>query len=149
MRIWVDADALPGDAKLVLFRAAERERISLCLVANKPLKTPPSEFLSSVVVGDGFNVADDWIVEQAEQGDLVVTADIPLASRVVAKGATGLDPRGQLYTTLNVNERLAMRNLMDDLRGGSLITGGGPPAYNKKDVQRFASSLNTFLTRSR
>ena len=98
MQILVDADALPGDAKVILFRAAQRRRVTLVLVANKPLKVPPSDFLSSVVVGAGADIADDWIVERVQFQDLVITADIPLASRVVAKGANALDPRGDLYS---------------------------------------------------
>ena len=145
MRILVDGDALPTDVKLILFRAAERTRIHLCLVANKALKVPPSEFLSSVIVPLGADIADHWIVEQAESGDLVVTADIPLASRAVDKGCIALDPRGQLYTPANVKERLAMRNLMDELRGASVIQGGGPPPFTKKDSQKFASQLNAYL----
>ncbi len=145
--IWVDADATPGDVKRILFRGAQRAEISLTLVANTPLRHPESPFLSCQVVADGFNVADDWIVEQVKPGDLVITADIPLASRVVDKGATALDPRGTLYTEDNVKAKLATRNLMDDLRGASLIEGGGPPPFSKKDAHRFASEFNAFLTK--
>ena len=145
MAIWVDADATPQDVKRILFRGAERVKIQLTLVANVPLKHPDSPYLSCVVVEDGFNVAYDWIVEKVEAGDLVITADIPLASRVVDKGGTALDPRGTLYTEDNVKEKLATRNLMDELRGASIITGGGPPAYSKKDAQRFASAFNAYL----
>ena len=145
MRILVDADALPTDAKLILFRAAERVRVALVLVANKPLKTPPSQYLSSVVVGAGADIADDWIVERVELHDLVITADIPLASRVVDKGGQALDPRGDLYTEQNVKERLAMRNLLNDLRNSDTISGGGPAAFSKKDAQKFATQLNNYL----
>lgn len=148
MRIWVDADATPRDAKRILFKAAQRENIPLTLVANTPLTHPDSPLLSCVVVDEGFNVADDWIVEQVAAGDLVITADIPLANRVVDKGATGLDPRGTLYDENNVKQKLATRNLMDDLRGAQLVDGGGPPPYTKKDVQRFAAALNTYLVRA-
>ena len=145
--IWVDGDALPADAKAILFRAAERVRVPLVLVANKLLKVPQSEFLSFMLVGAGADVADSWIVDRVATGDLVVTADIPLASRVVGKGAQALDPRGGMYTDQNVGERLALRDLMADLRVADMITGGGPPPYTKKDVQRFASQLNNFLSR--
>ena len=147
MTIWVDGDALPADPKSILFRAAERVRVPLVLVANKLLKVPPSEFLSFMLVGAGADVVDSWIVDRVAAGDLVVTADIPLASRVVGKGAQALDPRGGMYTDQNVGERLALRDLMADLRGAEMITGGGPPPYTKKDAQRFASQLNNFLSR--
>jgi uncharacterized protein YaiI (UPF0178 family) len=147
MTIWVDADALPTAAKTVLFRAAERCRVRLTMVANKPLKVPSSPYLSSVVVGAGLDVADDWIVQQVQAGDLVVTADIPLAAQVVPRGALALDPRGQVYNEQNVQERLALRDLMADLRNLDLVSGGGPPPYTPRDVQRFASQLNHYLSR--
>lgn len=148
MRILVDADATPADVKRVLFKGAIREKIFLVLVANVPLKHPDSEYLSNVVVGEGFNVADDWIADNAEPGDLVITADIPLASRIVDVGAVGLDPRGTLYTEENVKAKLATRDLMDELRGASLVGGGGPPPYNKKDVHKFASAFNAYLVKN-
>lgn len=143
MTIYVDADALPGDAKRVLFRAAERTRTSVIMVANVPLSAPAG--VQTVVVSGGFNVADDWIVEHVQPGDLVITADIPLASRVVDCGAVALDPRGHLYTEAVVKERLATRNLLDELRGANLLLGGGPAPFGKKDVQRFANHLNALL----
>lgn len=149
MKIWVDADAMPGDVKRLLFKGAEREKIGLTLVANVPLRHPDSPYLSSVVVADGFNVADDWIVEQAGPGDLVITADIPLASQVVDKGATALDPRGTIYSEENVKAKLATRNLMDELRGADMLSGGGPPPYNKKDLHKFASAFNAYLVAHR
>jgi uncharacterized protein YaiI (UPF0178 family) len=145
--IWADGDALPATARDLLFRAAQRLGVSLVMVANKPLRVPDSPYLSTVLVEAGADVADHWIVERAEPGDLVVTADIPLASRVVTKGAEALDPRGSSYTEQNVRERLALRDLMADLRGADMITGGGPPPYTKKDAQRFANALNGFLNR--
>lgn len=117
------------------------------MVANRPLKVPSSPYLSSVVVGAGLDVADDWIVQQVQAGDLVVTADIPLAAQVVPRGALALDPRGQLYNEQNVQERLALRDLLADLRNLDLMNGGGPPPYTPKDVQRFASQLNRYLSR--
>ena len=147
MQILVDADALPGDAKAILFRAAERLRVFLVLVANKPLKVPHSAYLSSVVVGAGADIADDWIVERVQLQDLVITADIPLASRVVAKGANALDPRGDLYSEQNVKEKLALRDLLSDLRGCDMLVGGGPATYTKKDSQKFACQLDSYLSR--
>jgi uncharacterized protein YaiI (UPF0178 family) len=149
MRIWVDADALPSEARRILLKAAERVSIHVCLVANKPLKVPASPLFSTVVVGAGADVADDWIVEALSPGDLVITADIPLASRAVDRGASGLDPRGYTFTGDNVKERLAMRNLLDHLRGADMMIGGGPPAYGKKDVQKFADALNRWCARAK
>ena len=145
LSIFVDADALPGDAKRVLFRAAERTGVEVTLVANVPLSAPAG--VETVVVSGGFNVADDWIVERVQAGDLVITADIPLASRVVDRGAVALDPRGHLYTEAMVKERLATRNLLDELRGANILQGGGPAPFGKRDVQRFANGLNAYLSR--
>lgn len=147
VKIWVDADAMPVAVKTLMFRAAERKRVQLTLVANCPLRHPESNYLHSVVVQGGFNVADDWIVENAEAGDLVVTADIPLAARVVSKGAVAVDPRGTRYTEENIGAKLATRNLMEELRGASMLSGGGPAPYGKKDLQKFASAFNTLVVR--
>ena len=145
MQIWVDADACPGEVKELLFRAAKRTKIMVTLVANIPLRTPNSEFIDSLLVPDGADVADRRIVELLQPGDLVITADIPLAADVVAKGGKALNPRGELYTAANVGQRLAARNLMDELRGGGLVTGG-PANYNAKDRQEFANQLDRWLT---
>ena|ERR671918_1475749 len=148
MQIWVDADACPQVIKEILFRAAERAQIVTTLVANTPLRTPPSGFVRSVRVGHGFDVADHWIVQQMQPGDLVITADIPLAAEVIARGAHALDPRGELYSEDNVRERLAIRDLMQELRStGALI--GGPAPFAHSDRQRFANHLDRFLTRHR
>jgi uncharacterized protein YaiI (UPF0178 family) len=144
MRIWVDADACPGVVKEILFRAAERVGVELTLVANKPLRTPPSALIRSVRVPAGFDVADRRIAQLARPGDLVVTADVPLAAEVVEKGCLALNPRGELYTKENVGEHLAMRNLLDELRNGGLVTGG-PAAYGKRDRQAFANQLDRLL----
>lgn len=146
MIIWVDADACPRVIKEIVFRASERLELPVCLVANKPLAKHHSRLISSVVVADGFDVADDHIVEHATANDLVITADIPLAARIVAKGATGIDPRGELYTEENVGERLSMRDLMQSLRSEGLVQGG-PAQFGMTDRQRFASSLDRVLTR--
>lgn len=146
MRIWVDADACPRVIKEIVFRASERLGIPVCLVANTSLQKHHSGLVTSVVVADGFDVADDYIAEHATPQDLVVTADIPLAARIVEKGALGLDPRGELYTEENVGERLSMRDLMRELRGAGMIQGG-PGQFSNTDRQRFASSLDRVLTR--
>lgn len=147
MRILVDADALPADAKRILFRAVERVGVEVCLVANKPLRVPSG--VTSVVVEGGFDVADDWIVERVQPGDLVVTADVPLAGRVVDKGASALDPRGYVYTEDVGKQRLANRDLMEDLRNAGLLQGGGPAPFSKKDAQKFANGLDTWLAKAR
>ena len=148
MQIWVDADACPQVIKDILYRAAERTQIVTTLVANMPLRTPPSAFIKTVRVPKGFDVADHYIVQQLSPGDLVITADIPLAAEAIKHGAHALDPRGDLYSEDNVGERLAMRNLMQELRStGDII--GGPPAFGSSDRQRFANQLDRFLTRPR
>ena len=145
MRIWVDADACPSQVKELLFRAADRTKTNVTLVANQPMRTPRSEFIDSMLVSAGSNVADQRIVELVEPGDLVITADIPLAAEVVANGGQALNPRGELYTEANVGECLANRNLFDELRGGGEITGG-PAKFNAKDRQAFANQLDRCLT---
>lgn len=145
MQIFVDADAFPRALQAILFRAVERVRVPLILVANGALKIPQSDFISCLAVHAGPDVADDQIVALLQPGDLVVTADIPLADRVVEKGGYALDPRGQLHTEANIKQRLATRDLMDQLRDDGLVTGG-PAPFNQKDIQGFANQLNQFLT---
>jgi len=145
MKIWIDADACPRVIKEILFKASERLKIPVCLVANKGLTKHNTHLVESIVVADGFDIADDYIAEHATMEDLVITADIPLAARVVAKGGIALDPRGDLYTEENVGERLSMRDLMMELRSGGLVSGG-PAQFNLTDRQRFASSLDRLLT---
>jgi uncharacterized protein len=146
MQIFVDADAFPGVIEELLFRAVERVRVPLVLVSNQYRKVPLSGYISSITVSAGVDVADDHIVEMVQPGDLVITADIPLADRVVGKGGYAIDPRGELYTEKNIKQKLAMRNLMDVLRNGGMITGG-PSSFGKKDIQAFANQLDRFLTR--
>ncbi len=148
MQIWVDADACPNVVKDILFRAAERTKTNLTLVANQPVKIPPSRYIKTVRVANGFDVADKEIIEQLGPGDLVVTADIPLAAEVVEKGAHALNPRGELYTEENIRQRLAMRNLMDELRSSGINTGG-PPTFSHKERQAFANHLDRLLTEHR
>jgi len=146
MQIWVDADACPKAIKEILFRAAERVQVRLTLVANRLLRTPRSRYLHALRVPAGFDEADHRIVRLMEPGDLVVTADIPLAAEVVKNGGHALDPRGELFTEENVHERLAMRDLMDHLRSTGLETGG-PATLSKSDRQAFANQLDQFLAR--
>ena len=144
MQIWVDADACPVVIKEVLYRAAERVRCLLTLVANQPLRTPPSPWIRSVQVPRGFDVADNHIVSVVTAGDLVITADIPLAALVVEKDAYALNPRGEFYSRENVRELLDLRNFMDTLRSSGVQTGG-PDAISPADRQRFAIRLDRFL----
>jgi uncharacterized protein YaiI (UPF0178 family) len=146
MQIWVDADACPNVIKEILFRAAERLQIHLIMVANTTLRTPSSPYVSSIRVGAGFDVADNAIVKEMASGDLVITADIPLASEVIGKGGHALNPRGEFYSKENIEERLTMRNFMDELRGSGVNTGG-PATLNQKDKQAFANQLDRFLAR--
>jgi uncharacterized protein YaiI (UPF0178 family) len=148
MQIWVDADGCPSEVKELLYRVAKRREILVTLVANQPLRIPPSPFINSIRVGEGMNVADHHIVELVTPGDLVITADIPLAADVVAKGGQALNPRGELYTEANIGERLAARNLMDGLRGGGLIAGG-PANFSARDRQAFANQLDRWLAKSK
>jgi len=147
MRIYVDADGFPKMAKDILVRAALRLRVPVVFVANKPVRHEPSVLFSSLIVPEGPDIADDRIAELAAPGDLVVTADIPLADRVVEKGAFALNPRGKLYTEENIKDRLAVRDLLSELRDGGLMTGG-PPAFGRKDGQAFADQLDRFLVKS-
>jgi len=146
LKIWVDADACPVVIKEILFKAAERTKVQLTLVANQSIRVPSSRFISSVQVASGFDVADDEIVKRVESGDLVITADIPLAADVIEKGGYALNPRGELYTTENIKARLNIRDFMDTLRASGIDTGG-PPALNQNDRKSFADHLDRLLAR--
>ncbi|MFO1040693.1 MAG: YaiI/YqxD family protein [Planctomycetaceae bacterium] len=146
MQIWVDGDACPVEIKELLYRAAVRVQLKLTVVANQTIRIPRSEYISLMTVPSGLNVADKQIVELLNPGDLVVTADIPLAAHVVQKGGIALDPRGDLLTEANIGERITMRNLMDELRGNDLVTGG-PAPYGPKDKQAFANQLDRILAK--
>lgn len=148
MQIWVDADACPNVIKEILFRAATRAHVSLTLVANQLLRTPPSPYIKAIQVPSGFDVADSKIVLQLQPGDLVITADIPLAALVIEKGGHALNPRGEFYTKENIGERLTMRNFMDDLRNTGVNTGG-PAVLSLTDRQAFANQLDRFLTKTK
>lgn len=143
-KIWVDADACPKVIKEILFRAADRVGMTLTLVANQPVHTPRSRYIRSIQVAAGFDVADNHIVQQADKGDLVITADIPLAAEVIAKGCLALDPRGELYTEENVRQRLNMRDFMDTLRSSGVDTGG-PASLSQTDRRAFANQLDRLL----
>jgi uncharacterized protein len=145
-QIWVDADACPKVIKEILFRAAERVGLPVTLVANQPIPVPRSRHIRTIQVAAGFDVADNHIVQQVQPGDLVITADIPLAAEVIDKGAQALNPRGELYTDANIRERLVMRDFMDTLRGSGVMTGG-PAALNLADRQAFANQLDRLLAK--
>ena len=147
MKIWVDADACPNVVKDMLFRAAQRVQVLTILVANQLIRTPPSRYISKVQVRAGFDEADKYIAEAVEPGDLVITADIPLASQVIDKGGCALNPRGELYTRDNIRQRLGLRNFMEELRSSGVNTGG-PSSLSQRERQAFANELDRFLTRS-
>jgi Uncharacterized protein conserved in bacteria len=144
MTIWVDADACPNVIKEVLFRAAERTQTQVTLVANQYLRVPPSRFIRAMVVPKGFDVADNEIVRLCEPGDLVITADIPLAAEVLGKGAAALNPRGERYSHATIRERLTMRDFMDTMRASGVQTGG-PSTLSQRDRQQFAAELDKWL----
>lgn len=144
--LWVDADACPGVIKEIIFRAAIRKSIGTTLVANQMLRVPPSPFIRAVQVAAGFDVADSYIVGQLKPGDIVVTADIPLAAMVIERGGVALNPRGELYTAANVRETLSMRNFMENLRSSGVQTDG-PAAFRPADRQSFANQLDRLLVK--
>ncbi|MCG9696085.1 YaiI/YqxD family protein [Shewanella sp. Isolate11] len=146
MKIWVDADACPGVIKEILFRAADRAEVEMTLVANHSMRIPPSRFIKLLTVSSGFDVADDEIVKRLDAGDLVITADIPLASEVIDKGGVALNPRGELYSIHNIKSILNMRDFMDTMRASGVQTGG-PAAIGQSEKQAFANQLDKFITR--
>ncbi len=148
MKIWVDADACPKVIKEILYRAAERTRIELILVANQLLSVPRSPVISSRAVAQGFDVADQAIVDWSSPGDIAVTADIPLAAKLVEKSVIAINPRGELYSAENIRQQLSMRNFMDELRGSGVQTGG-PDTFNQRDRQAFANQLDRLLAQRR
>jgi len=144
VKIWVDADACPNVIKEILYRAAERTQTELVLVANQPLVVPCSNLISRRTVTQGLDAADDAIVKWAATGDLAITADIPLAAKLVDKGVLAINPRGELYSVENIRQQLSMRNFMDELRGSGIQTGG-PGAFHQRDRQAFANQLDRLL----
>lgn len=146
MKIWVDADACPKIIKEILCRASDRLKLETLFVANSRLSLPISAYIRFIQVPQGADIADDYIVTHCCAGNLVVTADIPLAVRIVDKGAIGLDPRGTLYNKNNIGYVSSMRDFMHTLRSDGVLTGG-PKDFSKKDTQKFASELDKFLTK--
>ncbi|AOS96551.1 hypothetical protein AUP74_01087 [Microbulbifer aggregans] len=147
-RIWVDADACPVAIKEILFRAAERTGTEMTLVANQPVRVPPSRYIKAMQVTSGFDVADNEIVQRSEEGDLIITSDIPLAAEVIEKGAEALSPRGERHTKANIRARLNMRDFMDTMRASGMHTGG-PPPLSQIDRKAFADQLDRWLARSK
>ena len=146
MKIWVDADACPVVIKDILFRAAERTGMQLTLVANQPVRIPPSRYIRMLQVTPGFDVADNEIVKRLSEGDLVITGDIPLAADVIEKGGHALSPRGELYSADSIGARLNMRDFMDTMRASGVDTGG-PPALSQSDRKSFANHLDKLLAK--
>ncbi len=147
MQIWIDADACPVAIKEILFKAADRCKVALTLVANQAMSIPPSPFIKAIQVSSGFDVADDEIVNRLSAGDLVITSDIPLAAEAIAKGALALSPRGEMLTESNIRSRLNMRDFLDTMRSSGIDTGG-PPALNQNDRKKFADQLDRWLTKN-
>jgi len=148
VKIWVDADACPRPIKEILYRAAERRQVPLTLVANQMLQTPRSPWITAIQVPGGFDAADERIAAEVQPGDLVITADIPLAAKAIERGGMALDPRGGRYTPENIGERLTLRNFMEGLRSAGTDTGG-PATFSQADRQAFANELDRTLTRLR
>lgn len=146
MRIWVDADACPVVIKDILFRAAQRTGVELTLVANQYIPVPPAPNIRSLQVPAGFDIADNEIVQRAARGDLVITADIPLAAEVMEKGAAALNPRGEMYTDNTIRQRLNIRDFMDTMRASGVQTGG-PPPLGQRERKDFASHLDRWLAK--
>ncbi len=146
MRIWIDADACPGDIKTLIFRTSRRRSLPVCLVANRPIYIPSAALITLICVAPGPDEADHYIVQHVAPNDIVITADIPLAAAVVDKQALAIDPRGDIYSEENVKERLAVRNLMQHLRSGGLLQGG-PAPLSATDRQKFAAALDRSLTK--
>lgn len=145
-KVWVDADACPRTVKDILFRAAKRLQLEVTMVANQPVPVPKNRFVNAIQVAQGFDVADNYIVQHSNAGDLVITGDIPLAAELVDKGCLAINPRGELYSADNIRERLNMRDFMDTLRGSGIDTGG-QAALNQTDTRNFANQLDRLLTK--
>ena len=147
MQIWVDADACPKPVKEILYRAAHKRQITMMLVANQFLSVPASPYIKTTQVGSGFDVADNYIVQEIVAGDVLITADIPLAAEAIAKGAAVINPRGERYTKDSIGARLNMRDFMETMRSSGVVHDG-PPPYNDKDKQAFANALDRLLAQA-
>lgn len=145
-KIWIDGDACPKAVKEIIFKTSRRWNIHVILVANSFQLLPQSDFIKLMVVDNGFDAADQHIIDQVEMHDIVITADIPLAAHVLKKKAIALNPRGEIYTENNIGSILSMRNIMKEFRDGGTITGGGPPPFGPKDIKQFADSLNRLVS---
>lgn len=148
MRVLIDGDGCPLKIKELVFRAAEKRGVNVVLVANRPMTVPRHPRIAAVVVEQGLDVADDWLVNSVAAGELVITSDVPLAAQLVAKGALALSPRGELFTAENVGERLSMRDFFVEARASEIIAGGGPPPLDEKAVRRFANAFDSWLSRA-
>ena len=147
MSIWVDADACPVAIREILVKASLRTKVPLCFVANQPIPTPRASHIRSVQVSQGFDVADNYIVQQVEEDDLVITGDIPLAAEVMEKSAHALNPRGEMYSDDTIKQKLNMRDFMDVMRGSGVQQSGGPPPMSAKDRQQFANHLDRYVSK--
>lgn len=147
-RIWIDGDGCPRAVKDIVFRAAQSRGVDVVLVANREVVVPRHPRISAVRVGAGLDVADDWLVQHVEAGDLVITSDVPLAAELVAKGVPALSARGERYDANNVREKLSVRDFFTEARASGLIAGGGPPPFNEKAGRMFANALDTWLSRA-
>lgn len=149
LKIYVDADACPSAIKEILYRVSQRTGIEVILVANQPLSVPRIPTVRSVQVSQGFDVADNHIVQLVEENDLVITADIPLAAEVIEKKGGALNPRGELYSQSNIRARLNMRDFMDSMRNSGVQVGGGPPPLSQRDRMEFANALDRYVAQHR
>ena len=148
LKIWIDADACPGVVKQLVFRASKRLHIPVCLVANRDMYVPQSSLITTVRVAQGFDKTDNYIVQEVAPDDLVITADLPLAAEIVGQGAIAINPRGEVYTVENIGERLAVRNLLQELRSSGVVRGG-PAPLGAADRQKFAAALDRLLAKKR
>ena len=147
MKIYVDADACPKPIKKILFRLANRTGISVVFVANRTITTPRLANIKNIEVGPGIDKADDYILERISPSDLIITADIPLAAEAIAKGASALDPRGELYTAENVRERLNIRDFMSTMRASGMYSSGGA-SFSQSNQINFSNAIDRYVAQN-